>query len=145
MAILFSLIRRINDYSNLFLFSCQAYVQDLETSTHTDIDMHTHTEEKTDNIGKPFNLSSKSNMDYTVAAVENSGIIPGLTGLPELKIPEPGGELGFEGEDGGSKKHLNIKAAILAADALSLLLDTDSLPSLPSLPCLPCQEVVEGV
>lgn len=113
---------------------------DLETSTHTDtdIDIHTHTDEKTD-IEHPYNYSSKSNIDHTVAAVGNLTIIPVITGIPEEEIPEPGGELGFEGEDGGSKKHLNIKAAILAADALSLLLDTESLPSLP------CQVVVEGV
>lgn len=117
-------------------------MQDLEISTHTDMDMHTHTDEKTDNIDIPFNLSSKSNTDYTVAVVGNLLIIPSITGIPDGKIPGQGSELGFEGEDGGSKKHQNIKAAILAADALSLLLDTDSLPSLP---CLPCQEVVEGV
>lgn len=120
-------------------------MQDLETSTHTDIDMHTHTDEKTDNIDIPFNFSSKSNSDYTVAVVGNLAIIPGITGVPEVKIPDQGSELGFEGEDGGSKKHQNIKAAILAADALSLLLDTDSLPYLPCLSSLPCQEVVEGV
>lgn len=113
-------------------------MQDLETSTPVDTDMHTHTDEKTE-PDIPFNYSSKPNIDSTAAAVGNLTIIQGIMGIPEGKIPEQGSELGFEGDDGGSKKHLNIKAAILAADALSLLLDTASLPSLP------CQEVVEGV
>lgn len=70
---------------------------------------------------------------------------PGTTGSLQPDVPvlsglasESGPGLDFEGEDGGSKKHQNIKAAILAADALSLLLDADSLPSLT------LQDAVEG-
>ena len=108
----------------------------------TDID--THTEDKTQ-IDTPVLISLISNIDNnTVTPVRNPDILPGITGTPQIEIPvlsesgsEPEPELGFEGEDGGSKKHLNIKAAIIAADALSLILDVDSLPSsLPSFPPL---------
>ena len=118
----------------------------------------TSTEEKTHTDIPSYSPSSISNTDYTVATVNNPEIILGITDIPEVKIPvssrsvsgsesvsEPGsdpgpdsGIEGSEGGEGGSKKHLNIKAAIIAADALSLILDGNSLssPPSPSLPLL---------
>ena len=93
----------------------------------------------------PSYVPSISNTDYTVATVNNPESIPDTTYIPEIEISvssgsvsgsdpgsDPGPDSGIEGSeggDGGSKKHLNIKAAIIAADALSLILDGNSLSS----------------
>ena len=125
-------------------------LQNGETNSSTEEKTHT-------DITLSFPLIS--NTDYTVATVNNPEIIPDIIGIPEIEIPILSGSIsvsdtvsnsgpdsgieGTEGGEGGSKKHLDIKAAIIAADALSLILDADSsssplsLSPSPSLPFLP--------